>query len=226
MGLHPGEITEIQLENSGKLTARISCPPKAIPDPGQYLLAMGSDSFLPTPLFLRTRADNGFLTAPSIPTDWAPGTRLQLRGPFGKGFHIPASAQKLALVALSDTCARLVSLVHLALQEDHSVALFTDTPLPPIPSDLEAHPLSALPEFIFWADFLAVDLSLKDLPRLRQTFGLTPQDHVTCQGQALIIAPMPCGTLADCGVCALKVRNTWKLVCKDGPVFNLKDLEW
>jgi NAD(P)H-flavin reductase len=226
MRLHSGQVTEIQLDSSRKLAAWISCTPEALPDPGQYLMAKDSDSILPTPLFLGTRADNGFLTAPAIPTGWTPGTRLQLHGPLGKGFHIPASALKLAFVALTDTSARLLSLIHSALQEDRSVALFTDTPLPPLPSDLEAHPLSALPEFIFWADFLAVDLSLQDLPRLRQTFGLTPQEHLTCQGQALVFAPMPCGTLADCGVCALKVRNTWKLVCKDGPVFNLKDLEW
>ena len=226
MRLHSGQVTEIQLDSSGKLAAWISCPQEAIPGPGQYLMAMDNDSILPTPLFLGTRVDNGFLTAPSIPTGWAPGTRLQLRGPLGKGFHIPTSALKLAFVALTDTSARLLSLIRPALNEDRSVALFTDTPLPPIPSDLEAHPLETLPEFISWADFLAVDLSIQDLPRLRQTFGLTPQEYLTCRGQALVLAPMPCGTLADCGVCALKVRNTWKLVCKDGPVFNLKDLEW
>lgn len=226
MQLHSGKITEIQWDSSGKLAAWISCPPEVIPNPGQYLMAMDSDTILPTPLFLRTRADNGFLTAPSIPTGWTPGTRLQLRGPLGKGFHVPISALKLALVALTDTSARLLSLVHPALQEGRSVALFTDTPLPPLPSDLEAHPLEALPEFISWADFIAVDLSLSDLPRLRQTFGLTLQEYLTCRGQALVLAPMPCGALADCGVCALKVRNAWKLVCKDGPVFNLNDLEW
>ena len=226
MRVHISEITEIQLDNSGKLAAWISCPPEAVPAPGQYLISIDGESISPIPLFLGKRGDNGFLTAPPVPPDWTPGTRLQMRGPLGKGFQIQTSAQKLAFVAMDDTSARLLPLAYQALQEDRSVALFADVPLPPIPLALEAHPLSALPEFISWADFLAVDLRMQALPRLRETFGLAPQEYLPCQGQALVLAPMPCGTLADCGVCALKIRNTWKLACKDGPVFNLNDLEW
>jgi hypothetical protein len=35
---------------------------------------------------------------------------------------------------------------------------------------------------------------------------------------------MPCGALAECGVCSLLVRNEWKQICSDGPVFALSDL--
>jgi hypothetical protein len=226
MRVHSGEITEIQLDSGGDLAAWIACPPEAIPDPGQYLISVGDESILPIPLFPAKRADHGFLTAPTIPPDWVPGTSLQLRGPIGKGFQIPSHVQRLAFVAMDGTSARLLPLVYQALQEDRSVALFTDAPLPSLPLALEAHPLSVLPEFISWADFLAVDLPMQALPHLRQTFSLASQEYLPCPGQALILAPMPCGTLADCGVCALQVRNTWKLVCKDGPVFNLNDLEW
>ena len=226
MRLHSGEITEIQLDRSGNLVAWVSCPPEAIPEPGQYLLSIDSASVLPIPLFLSKRADNGFLTAPPVPSVWVPGTRLQLHSPLGRGFQIPANSLKLAFVAMDGTSARLLPLAHQALREARAVALFTDTPLPALPLAIEAHPLNALPEFMSWADFLAVDLPMQALPRLRQTFGLAPQEHLLCQGQALVLASMPCGTLAECGVCALKVRNTWQLACKDGPVFNLKDLEW
>ena len=226
MSIHAGEVTEIQLDSGGNLTAWISCPPHATPAPGQYVTTVGGDSVLPVPLFLAKRSDNGFLAAPPIPSNWTPGTGLQLRGPLGKGFQIPAQAQRLAFVAVGSTCARLLPLAHQALQDDRSVALFTDAPLPPIPLALEAHPLSALPEFTSWADFLAVDLPMKALPRLREIFGLALEGYLPCQGQALVLAPMPCGTLADCGVCALRVRGTWKLACNEGPVFNLNDLEW
>jgi hypothetical protein len=132
----------------------------------------------------------------------------------------------LAFVTLEGTSARLLPLAHQALADNRSAALFTDAPLPPIPLALEAHPLNALPEFISWADYLAVDLPMQALPRLRQVFCLSPEEHFPCQGQVLVLAPMPCGTLADCGVCALKVRGTWKLACKDGPVFKLDELDW
>jgi NAD(P)H-flavin reductase len=40
----------------------------------------------------------------------------------------------------------------------------------------------------------------------------------------LVVAPMPCGGLAECGVCAVTTRRGWKLACKDGPVFDLGEL--
>jgi hypothetical protein len=49
-------------------------------------------------------------------------------------------------------------------------------------------------------------------------------------GQVLVHTPMPCAGLGECGVCSIQVRvtpqprRTWKLVCRDGPVFNLADL--
>ena len=44
------------------------------------------------------------------------------------------------------------------------------------------------------------------------------------EAQALIVTPMPCGGIAECGVCAVTVRRGWKMACKDGPVFDLKEL--
>ena len=132
----------------------------------------------------------------------------------------------MAFIAMAGTSARLMPLAYQALQDDRSAALFTDAPLPHIPIALEAHPLNALPEFISWADFVAVDSPMEALPRLRETFGLGPDAQLPCQGQVLVLAPMPCGTLADCGVCALPVGHSWQLVCKDGPVFNLNELKW
>jgi len=37
--------------------------------------------------------------------------------------------------------------------------------------------------------------------------------------------PMPCGGLGDCGLCAVDLKRGWKLACKDGPVFDLNELE-
>jgi hypothetical protein len=226
MGVYSGQITELQLDNAGNQTAWISCPPEAIPDPGQYLVADDSNAVVPANLFLSKRSSNGFLVAPPVPPHWTPGTRLRLRGPLGHGFHIPANARRLALITMTSTSAYLLPLVDQALSADRSVALFTDDPLPPVPLALEVHPLSVLPEFISWADFLAGVLTLEDLPHLRAVFGLAPQDQIPCHAQALVLQPMPCAALAECGVCAIPLRRTWKLACKDGPVFNLNDLDW
>jgi hypothetical protein len=38
----------------------------------------------------------------------------------------------------------------------------------------------------------------------------------------LITVPMPCGGMGDCGVCNVMTKKGPRLVCKDGPVFDLK----
>jgi ferredoxin len=45
-----------------------------------------------------------------------------------------------------------------------------------------------------------------------------------CEGQMLIHTPVPCGGMADCGICAVTLRSGWKLACKEGPVFDWKAL--
>jgi len=44
------------------------------------------------------------------------------------------------------------------------------------------------------------------------------------EAQVLVVTPMPCGGLAECGVCAFTTRRGWKMACKDGPVFDLSEL--
>jgi len=95
----------------------------------------------------------------------------------------------------------------------------------PLPAALEVQPLSALPEALVWADFLAVDISLRSLSSLGELLGLKGGNQkLPCPGQVLVRTDMPCAGIADCGVCALKTRSGWRLACKDGPVFDLEEL--
>ena len=89
------------------------CPPDLIPAPGQYILAhaRGSDSPLAVPVFFSDSAPNGFRAAPFLPLAWTPGTQLNLRGPLGHGFSIPAFARKVALIAFDESPARLRGLI-------------------------------------------------------------------------------------------------------------------
>jgi len=218
-----GRVAEIRLDQ-GQGMAWIACPGRAIPAPGQYLLATPAKAILSTPLFCAQPGERGFLAAPPIPADWVPGTWLALRGPLGRGFRLPGEAWHLALVAAGDSITRLLPLAAAALLQDTAVTLFSDAPLPGPPSSLEAYPLSALPELISWADFLAVELSHERLPGLREILGLAAHSFPPCSGQAMILTPMPCGGLAGCEVCAMPTRHGYKLACADGPVFELKDL--
>lgn len=217
-------VAEIHLDYLNNLSARLLSSSKSIPAPGQYLLAGDEDCLTPHPLYFAGLSSEGFMVAPPIPAAWRPGTILNLRGPLGKGFRLPTNTYHLMLVALGNTIARILPVGISALEKDIAVSLYADPPIPPLPPSLEAYPVSLLAENLHWADYILMDLPIEALPVWRQSFGVELEESLPCPGQALVISAMPCGGLADCGVCAIPYRRSWKLCCKDGPVFNLEDL--
>lgn len=223
MRIQDGRVAEIQL-HLGEASALIACPSDLIPEAGQYLLAAQAGEIQATPLFFADSWKQGFLAVPPYPESWRPGTEISLYGPLGKGFRPPADTQRLALIALGDTNVRLLPLASASKSDRYSVTLFSDAPLTKLPPDLEVYPLHELGEAFSWADFFAIDVALKQLDSLTERFENASQNHSGIRGQVLIHTSMPCGGLADCGVCAVKVKKSWKFVCKHGPVFDLRDL--
>jgi len=226
------KITELTLLD-GKPAARILCPPRLIPAPGQYLLAHadGSDSppalrssVLAASIFAVRIFAGGFLAAPPVPPSWTPGTRLLLRGPLGHGFALPASARRVALIAFDNSSARLMPLIELALKQEAALVLVCETPPDDLPLQVEVQPLRALSDVCNWADYAALDAARESLPGLREKFGMGNPLGARYEAQILVRTPMPCGALAQCGVCAVEVRHGHLLACDDGPVFDLKDL--
>lgn len=224
MRMHSGWIREIRMDSNGAASAWIACPARAVPVPGAYLLGSGEWDVLPVPLFLEASAEGGFIAAPPLPRSWEPGLSLDLRGPLGRGFNLPQGLSRLGLAAFGETASRLLPLIEQALRRGAAVSLFTDLPVVDLPSAVEINPLGSLPDGLAWADFLALDMPLPRLAELDGSLGLTGQRRLPCPGQALLLAAMPCGGLADCGVCAVQIGRSWKLACKDGPVFNLEEL--
>jgi hypothetical protein len=88
------------------------------------------DAPLATPLFAVRIEAGGFQAASPIPDTWEPGSRLELRGPLGKGFTPPANLRRLALASLDESISCLQPLMHKALDQGAAVALFTDHALP------------------------------------------------------------------------------------------------
>lgn len=218
-----GKVEEIFLDGS----ARISCPPELIPAPGQYVLAHAhdSDSPLPVPLFSSfSSLQSGFRFAPPMPTFWQPGQLLYLRGPIGHGFTLPASSRKIAFIAFDDVPARLLGLLAQALKQNAEVVLVTNSQVDDLPEIVEVQPLNGLSDALYWADYAAMDVSREGLPQLKEMLAGKEQLTAKVEAQVLVRAPMPCGALADCGVCALSIEHDWKMICKDGPVFRLKEI--
>ncbi|MEP6894476.1 MAG: hypothetical protein ABI986_02595, partial [Chloroflexota bacterium] len=204
-----GQIIETILED-GQHLARIACPAGLIPANGQYVLASdASDAPLPVPIFYTDSAPEGFLAAPPIPDTWMPGLNISLRGPLGRGFAIPAFARKIALVVFDDAPLRLRGLIRPALKQGAAVVVISDFAIGNLSDEVEVQPLSALAEVMAWADYAAFDVARANLPGLREKLGLTKKLPALPKAQVLIRISMPCGGVADCGVCAVSLKSEW-----------------
>lgn len=215
-------LTELHLGPGGETLGWISLPAHVHPAPGQYFSAWPVDhpeAPLATPLFPADISPERMLCAPPLPPDWSPGLRLGLRGPLGRGFHLPENARRVAAAGFDGHIFRLLPLLQAVLAAGSAAALFTDAALPPLASALEVYPLSELAGNLDWPDYLALDLPLERLPGLRRDLDLPPEALISCPGEVLLVTPLPCFGLAECGVCAVPTRGGWKLACVDGPVF-------
>ncbi len=223
--------------------ARILCHSNLIPAPGQYLLAHAPSepaSPLPHPVYLAASHPKGFYAARPLPVAWTPGTTLQLRGPLGRGFHLPAASRRVVLADFSGNCSRLLALLEAALSQKAEITLLTETPPEEIPPAIEILPLSALAETLKWADYLAIDAPRAALAAIHETFSPKTQPlssdytlnrvsqplftQTIYATEIFIETPLPCGGMAECGVCAIHTRAGYLLACKDGPVFDLKSI--
>jgi NAD(P)H-flavin reductase len=217
-------VTELILED-GEPGLRLACPAALVPSAGQYLLAGdGSISPLPVSLIYTRSAPQGFIASASGQVQWGPGTELHLRGPLGRGFSLRPSARKVGLVALDGSPAPLKGLIAPALRQDAAIVLVCDCSPEHLPDEIEVQPLAALTEILEWADFLAVDVRRENLDLLKKRLTRLDQLPVGQATQVLVHTPVPCGGIADCGVCAVTARSGWMMACKDGPVFEWREL--
>jgi NAD(P)H-flavin reductase len=224
MSTGKGQIIELILED-GCRYVRIGCSPNLIPSPGQYLLAGdGSDSPLPVPLFYTDSAPEGFIATAAVPDSWNPGLELYLRGPLGRGFTLPFSARKVGLIAFDASPARLRGLIRPALKQDSAIVLVDNSTPDNWPDDVEVQPMSALNDVAEWADYLAFDVARDNLSQMREQLKEINQFTVGKEVQVLIHTPIPCGGVAECGVCAVTLKSGWRLACKDGPVFDWNEI--
>ena len=219
-----GHVLELVLQD-GHRHVRVSCQSTLIPAPGQYLLANDeSDTPLPVPLFYTDSAAQGFMAVAPASVSWNPGHGLSLRGPLGHGFSLPLAARRVGLVAFDDQPARLRGLIQPALRQDADIVLVCSAAPDSLPDDVEVQPLSALDEIVNWADYIAFDVERANVHQLRQQLA-TRNHRSGMSAEVLIRTPLPCGGIAECGVCAVSARSDWKLACKDGPVFDWSELD-
>lgn len=225
MATGTGILTELRLELAG-YSGKIAFSPALRPAPGQYLAASGPDPNEPLPVYLFPNwpETDGMRVAAPLPAGWTAGMNLNLRGPLGNGFRLPATARRVALAGLGSGPDRLMPLALQALSQQAAVALYAAQAPAGLPDEVEVLPLDLLPEALQWADFLALDIARPGLVELRARLGLSPFQSPDCPVQVLVATAMPCGGLAECGVCAVPGRGGWLLACSDGPVFDFNQI--
>lgn len=193
---------------------------------GQYLQAFNpadQDATAAVSLFLgglqpTNDFPNRFLTAPGIPDIWSPGDALILRGPLGRGFSTPVDAKRVALAAFGGHSAHLLPLAGEVLAGGGEVALFTDGEFAKLPASIEVSPMQDLGDALRWADYAACSSPLESLDR---AYEYLQAGRGLAAVQLLVLSLMPCGALANCGVCAFRLgRGKTQLACEEGPVFD------
>jgi len=168
--------------------------------------------------------------------------QLDFIGPLGNGYTIEPSAKKLLLVAGGIGIAPLKFLANFALSRRKEVTLllgartksgiFPGTMLPAAANMVMATEdgslgrkgtvIQIVPEYIDWAD---------------QVFACGPKAMYQALNRQMQICPtgknvqvslevrMGCGT-GICYSCSVRTEQGMKRVCKEGPVFNIRDIIW
>jgi len=231
MKLGTGKIIEIMQSSRGRRQAVLQLEGITQPAPGQYLQThrpQDEDKPAGVTLFPGGIASHGLppdqlTTAPPVPADWQPGDLLQVRGPLGKGFHIPANVRRLALCAFGEVSDHLLPLAGTILAQDGEVALFTDGDFSQLPARIEVNPLADLADACKWADLMACAAPVDQFSAAQEQ--LERWSPIGCETQLLVYSQYPCAAMAECGVCAFRVRSgQTRLACQDGPVFDWREI--
>jgi len=222
--------------------------------PGRFLMlhcADGYDPLLPRPMsFHRFRDRDGerqFAVLYDVRgrgTAWLaerqPGDELTLFGPLGKGYAVSGEAQNLLLVAGGLGVAAVVALADEAVAAGRAVTLLQGArnaaklfPPESLPSEVEV--LSATDDGSAGHRGPVTDLLAGHLSWADQVFACGPNAMFRSMAdvlreartrkpvQALLEERMACGT-GICYGCAVFSRRGVRLVCRDGPRFELREV--
>lgn len=222
--------------------------------PGRFLMlhcAEALDPLLPRPMsFHRFRNADGerqfaiLYDVRGRGTTWLShrrsGDSIQVFGPLGRGYEVASDTQQLLLVAGGLGVAAVIALADEAIAQGRSVTLLQGAR-----SEQHLYPPSLLPkevESIAATDDgstghkgLVTDLLADKLPWADQIFACGPNPMFASMArivrdmrsrkpvQALLEERMGCGT-GVCYGCAVFTRKGVRLVCKDGPRFDIREV--
>jgi dihydroorotate dehydrogenase electron transfer subunit len=169
-----------------------------------------------------------------------PGDTVTVFGPLGHGFDVATSTNNLLLVAGGLGVAGVVALADEAVAAGKSVTLLQGArtaarlmPATHLPPEVEAvsatedgseghhgRVTELLPEHLPWADQV---FACGPNPMFQAMAGVMREERSRKPVQALLEERMGCGT-GVCYGCAVFTRKGVRLVCKDGPRMELREV--
>jgi dihydroorotate dehydrogenase electron transfer subunit len=167
------------------------------------------------------------------------GDELPIFGPLGKGYQLRPQTQNVLLVAGGLGVAAVVALADDAVRAGKSVTLVQGARsasklMPPemLPAEVEAisatddgssghhgYVTDILPQYLPWADQV---FACGPNPMFAAMADVMRMERSRKPVQALFEERMGCGT-GVCYGCAVFTRKGVRLVCKDGPRFELRE---
>jgi dihydroorotate dehydrogenase electron transfer subunit len=222
--------------------------------PGRFLMihcADALDPLLPRPMSFHRFRGEGKARQFAIlydvrgrGTSWLadrkPGDELTIFGPLGHGYDLAKATNNVLLVAGGLGVAAVIALADEAIASGRAVTLLQGArsadrlfPHDLLPTDVEA--VSATDDGSAGHHGLVTELLSKYLPWADQTFACGPNPMFAAMAdvvkgarsrkpvQALLEEHMGCGT-GVCYGCAVFTRKGVRLVCKDGPKFDLREV--
>ncbi len=221
----------------------------SVAQPGQFVMVRcGEDTLLRRPLSVH-QVDGGkmalLFAIVGKGTNWLSqrqiGDTVDIFGPMGNGFSIAPGSDNLLLVAGGNGIAPLRFLAQHALQQGYSGKLLmgalTSTLLYPSRLLTEAEVFittddgtagkkgritDLLPDFIDWADqVFACGPEAMYVEIVKQCTDREVKKPV----QFSLEVRMGCG-IGACYACSIKTKQGMLRVCKEGPVFNIRDIIW
>ncbi len=164
------------------------------------------------------------------------GTNLDILGPLGHGWMLRSTTRNALLIGEERQISALTLLAQIALEQDIAVTLVNQSrtaeeSYPPallspeieyhvVPEEQNNNFIQLLTETLPWADAAYCSVSRETSVALYTRFERLRGKNFA---QGTLIQPLACGT-GICFACSVETRIGQKLVCRDGPVFDLRDI--
>ncbi len=212
--------------------------------------AQASDPLLRRPFFIHSvQRHSGLCTllvhVRGRGTSWLAtqreGSLLDVLGPMGHGWSIRPTVSNLLLVSEGVGITGLTYLAQTALEQELSVTLVAayeneHDVYPPalLPPEVEYHIVTkdgsyratgrysqhCWERMLPWADAACLCVARETSAALYSHFERLRLKHFA---QAALLYPLVCGN-GVCLTCSVETRSGAKLVCRDGPVFDLREI--